>query len=54
MLNGTVVPEEPIKFECVSALSKPELWYPFTNVHYTLFNTPNLSAHKSLKINKKN
>ena len=26
MLNGTVVPEEPIQFECVSALSKPDLW----------------------------
>ena len=26
MLNGTAVPEEPIQFECVSALSKPDLW----------------------------
>jgi putative acetyltransferase len=26
MLNQTVVPEEPIQFECVSALSKPDLW----------------------------
>jgi putative acetyltransferase len=26
MLNGTVVPEEPIRFDCVAALSKPELW----------------------------
>ena len=26
MLNGTVVPEQPIQFECVSALSKPDLW----------------------------
>ena len=26
MLNGKVVPEEPIQFECVSALSKPDLW----------------------------
>ena len=26
MLNGTIVPEEPIQFECVSALSKPDLW----------------------------
>ncbi|XDZ70346.1 GNAT family N-acetyltransferase [Alphaproteobacteria bacterium LSUCC0744] len=26
MLNGSVVPEEPIQFECVSALSKPDLW----------------------------
>ena len=26
MLNGTVVPEEPIQFECVSSLSKPDLW----------------------------
>lgn len=26
MLSETVVPEEPIKFGCVSALSKPELW----------------------------
>ena len=26
MLNETVVPEEPIKFGCVSALSKPDLW----------------------------
>ena len=26
MLNETAVPEQPIKFECVSALSKPDLW----------------------------
>jgi putative acetyltransferase len=26
MLNDTHVPEKPIQFECVSALSKPELW----------------------------
>jgi len=26
MLNDTPVPEEPIQFECVSALSKPDLW----------------------------
>jgi len=26
MLNDTAVPEHPIQFECVSALSKPELW----------------------------
>ena len=26
MLNETVVPEQPIQFECVSALSKPDLW----------------------------
>ena len=26
MLNGTDVPEEPIQFECVSSLSKPDLW----------------------------
>lgn len=26
MLNETAVPEQPIKFECVSALSKPNLW----------------------------
>ena len=26
MLNGTAVPEKPIQFECVSALSKPDLW----------------------------
>ena len=26
MLNGTVVPEQPIQFECVSSLSKPDLW----------------------------
>ena len=26
MLSETVLPEEPIKFGCVSALSKPELW----------------------------
>lgn len=26
MLNGTVVPDTPIHFECVAALSKPELW----------------------------
>ena len=26
MLNGTVVPEEPIQFECISALSKQDLW----------------------------
>jgi putative acetyltransferase len=26
MLNGTSIPEQPIQFECVSALSKLELW----------------------------
>ena len=26
MLNETAVPEEAIQFECVSALSKPDLW----------------------------
>ncbi len=26
MLNGTAVAEQPIQFECVSALSKPDLW----------------------------
>ena len=26
MLNDTPVPEQPLQFECVSALSKPELW----------------------------
>ena len=26
MLNDTPVPEKPIQFECVSALSKPDLW----------------------------
>ena len=26
MLNDTPVPEQPIRFECVSSLSKPELW----------------------------
>jgi len=26
MLNDTALPEEPIKFECVTALSKPDLW----------------------------
>jgi putative acetyltransferase len=26
MLSETSVPEHPIKFECVSSLSKPELW----------------------------
>ena len=26
MLNGTLVPEQPIQFECVSSLSKPDLW----------------------------
>jgi putative acetyltransferase len=26
MLNDTPVPEQPIRFECVAALSKPELW----------------------------
>ena len=26
MLNEIAVPEQPIKFECVSALSKPDLW----------------------------
>ena len=26
MLNDIPVPEKPIKFECVSALSKPDLW----------------------------
>ena len=26
MLNETPVPEQPIQFDCVAALSKPELW----------------------------
>jgi len=26
MLNDTSIPEKPIQFECVSALSKPDLW----------------------------
>jgi len=26
ILNDTPVPEQPIQFECVSALSKPDLW----------------------------
>jgi len=26
MLNETAVPDKPIKFECVAALSKPDLW----------------------------
>ena len=26
MLNDTLVPEQPIQFECVSALSQPDLW----------------------------
>ena len=26
MLNDTLVPEQPIQLECVSSLSKPELW----------------------------
>jgi len=26
MLNDTPVPEQPIQFDCVAALSKPELW----------------------------
>ena len=26
MLNDTPVPEQPIQFECVAALSKPDLW----------------------------
>ena len=26
MLNETSIPEQPIQFECVSALSKPDLW----------------------------
>ena len=26
MLNDTPVPEQPIQFECVSSLSKPDLW----------------------------
>ena len=26
MLNDTLVPEQPIQFECISALSKPDLW----------------------------
>ena len=26
MLNGTTAPEEPIQFECITALSKPDLW----------------------------
>jgi len=25
-LNDTPVPEQPIQFECVAALSKPDLW----------------------------
>ena len=27
MLNETVVPDIPINFECISALSKPDLWW---------------------------
>lgn len=26
MLNETAVPNEPIKFDCIAALSKPDLW----------------------------
>jgi putative acetyltransferase len=26
MLNETSIPEQPIQFDCVTALSKPELW----------------------------
>ena len=26
MLNGTSIPEQPIQFECVAALSRPDLW----------------------------
>jgi len=26
MLNGTTAPEEPIQFECITALSKPDFW----------------------------
>jgi putative acetyltransferase len=26
MLNGTALPETPIRFNCVASLSKPELW----------------------------
>jgi len=26
MLNETSIPEQPIQFECVSAISKPDLW----------------------------
>jgi len=26
MLNGTAAPNTPVKFECVDALSKPDLW----------------------------
>ena len=26
MLNGTAVPDMPVKFDCVAALSKPDLW----------------------------
>jgi putative acetyltransferase len=26
MLNETSIPEQPIQFDCVAALSKPELW----------------------------
>jgi len=25
-LNATAIPNTPIKFECVAALSKPDLW----------------------------
>jgi hypothetical protein len=51
MLNDAPIPEQPIKFECVSSLSKPELWQPFTNVHDTLFKTPNLCVYKPLRLN---
>ena len=26
MLNGTAIPNTPVKFKCVDALSKPDLW----------------------------
>ncbi|MBL6623555.1 MAG: N-acetyltransferase, partial [Rhizobiales bacterium] len=26
MLNETSIPEKPIQFECVAALSRPDLW----------------------------
>ena len=26
MLNDSPVPEQPLQFDCVAALSKPELW----------------------------
>ena len=26
MLNGTSIPQQPIQFECVAALSRPDLW----------------------------